>query len=252
MSDAMITPVNWASFQHYSKRNPPWIKLHRSLLDDPVFQCLPVASKALAPMLWLQASTELDGVIRYTTEQLAFRFRMPYQEFMDAFKPLVLTGLFVDASSSLADCKHDARPETEAETKAEAEKDAPTKRMKTAKPKSSVPAQHLDDLNVLCSDWPRFFVGDRGKQVLRVWSDPADLWDAMNKNFPSDDPALMIKCGLVYLDQILPEPGSYDLRNPAPPKFCCSMMNFYGPKFAYWKLHKEKARAILSGGVDAG
>jgi hypothetical protein len=24
---------NWSEFQHYKDRNPPWIKLHRTLLD---------------------------------------------------------------------------------------------------------------------------------------------------------------------------------------------------------------------------
>jgi hypothetical protein len=31
---------NWRSFQHYGKRNPPWIKLHRALLDDYAFCAL--------------------------------------------------------------------------------------------------------------------------------------------------------------------------------------------------------------------
>jgi hypothetical protein len=47
---------NWKTCQHYKKRNPPWIKLHRSTLDDLDFLKLPVASKALAPYLWLLAS----------------------------------------------------------------------------------------------------------------------------------------------------------------------------------------------------
>ena len=28
------TPKNWSDFQHYKERNPPWIRLHRSLLDN--------------------------------------------------------------------------------------------------------------------------------------------------------------------------------------------------------------------------
>ena len=51
-----LTPKNWHAFQHYNKRNPPWIKLHRALLDDYEFSQLPVESRALAPMLWLIAS----------------------------------------------------------------------------------------------------------------------------------------------------------------------------------------------------
>lgn len=56
-----LVPKNWTSFQHYKDRAPPWIRLHRGLLDDYEFQCLPVASRALAPMLWLLASAETSG-----------------------------------------------------------------------------------------------------------------------------------------------------------------------------------------------
>ena len=108
---------------------------------------------------------------------------------------------------------------------------------------SSIPDEFLKDLNVLCEDWPSKFVGSDGKvQPLRNWSDPADLWEAMGKYFPQDDKALMIKCGLVYLDQIMPPPEPGDLRPPKPPAFCAAMRNFYGPQKAYWKNHKAAAR----------
>lgn len=47
---------NWEQFQHYSKRNPPWIKLHRALLDDYAFCSLPDVSKGHLILLWLYAS----------------------------------------------------------------------------------------------------------------------------------------------------------------------------------------------------
>jgi hypothetical protein len=34
---------NWAEFQHYRSRRPPWIKLHRGLLDDYAWHRLPEA-----------------------------------------------------------------------------------------------------------------------------------------------------------------------------------------------------------------
>ena len=58
-----LTPRNWDDFQHYKERRPVWIKLHKNLLDDYEFHCLPVASKALAPLLWLLASEYSDGTI---------------------------------------------------------------------------------------------------------------------------------------------------------------------------------------------
>jgi hypothetical protein len=56
---------NWAEFQHYKDRNPPWIKLHRALLDDYEFARLPDASKAHLVLIWLLAS-QSDGRIPKT------------------------------------------------------------------------------------------------------------------------------------------------------------------------------------------
>lgn len=53
---------NWHRFQHYAKRNPPWIKLHRAVLDDYAFCDLPDAAKAHLLMLWLYASHN-NGII---------------------------------------------------------------------------------------------------------------------------------------------------------------------------------------------
>jgi hypothetical protein len=65
---------NWHKFQHYRKRNPPWIKLHRNLLDDKEWHELDgEAAKALI-MLFLLAS-ELDGEL-LPIATLAFRLRM--------------------------------------------------------------------------------------------------------------------------------------------------------------------------------
>lgn len=114
----LIVPNNWAELQHYKDRAPPWIKLHKKLLDNFDFQSLPVASRALAPMLWLLASEHEKGVIDATPEKLAFRLRMKESEVKDALKPLIDKDFFsvvqVD-SSVLAKVGRDARPETEAE-----------------------------------------------------------------------------------------------------------------------------------------
>lgn len=59
-----LIPRRWSDFQHYKDRRPPWIKLHKALLDDREYQRLPLASRALAPMLWLLASESKDGVLR--------------------------------------------------------------------------------------------------------------------------------------------------------------------------------------------
>ena len=105
-----ITPKNWDNFQHYKDRSPAWIKLHRGLLDDFTFARLPVASRALAPLLWLLASEYTDGKITASTEELAFRLRMSHDEMIVALSPLIESGFF-NASEPLAPCKQDACPE---------------------------------------------------------------------------------------------------------------------------------------------
>lgn len=116
-----LIPKNWRDFQHYKDRNPPWIRLHKGLLDNYEFQCLPVASRALAPMLWLLASDHMEGVIDADPKKLAFRLRMNADEVVSALQPLIDNGFFEvqhDASDVLAECLRDAVPETEAETEA--------------------------------------------------------------------------------------------------------------------------------------
>jgi hypothetical protein len=106
-----LIPKNWDNFQHYKHRSPPWIKLHRNLLDDMHYQRLPIASKALAPMLWLLASESNTGVIEKTTEEIAFRLRMPEKDVINAIKPLIDNGFFSDADNMLADSLQDATTE---------------------------------------------------------------------------------------------------------------------------------------------
>jgi hypothetical protein len=121
-----LAPKNWSAFQHYKDRAPAWIKLHRGLLDDYEFHCLPVASKALAPCLWLLASEYEGGQITAPLKAIAFRLRMSEDELRTALKPLVDSGFFIDASGMLADCKRDAIPEREEQVKTEVEKNTRT------------------------------------------------------------------------------------------------------------------------------
>lgn len=49
--------VNWEVFQHYKQdRTPPWIKLHNTVLEDPVLAALPDAAKAHVFGIWILAS----------------------------------------------------------------------------------------------------------------------------------------------------------------------------------------------------
>ena len=99
---------NWHQFQHYGNRRPPWIKLYRGLLDDYDFHRLPIASKALAPMLWLLASENPEGIVSGRVVEIAFRIRMSEDDFLAALNPLVEAGFFADASTVLASCNRSA------------------------------------------------------------------------------------------------------------------------------------------------
>jgi hypothetical protein len=138
----ILRPKNWSEYQHYKDRNPPWIKLHRDLLNDRDFMCLPIASKAIAPLLWLLASEEKSGDFNANVAELAFRLRMTEKEINDGLKPLISKGFFVNASGVLAVCEQLAIPETERETEKEVEK----------KPKTLKTATQIPDLFIVDPD----------------------------------------------------------------------------------------------------
>lgn len=112
----MILKVkNWGQFQHYKDRSPPWIKLHKCLLDDRDFMSLPLASKAIAPLLWLLASEAKDGEFDASTEELMFRLRLPKATIEEGVKHLISKEFFIVASDVLADSQQGARAEGEKE-----------------------------------------------------------------------------------------------------------------------------------------
>jgi hypothetical protein len=122
----LLQPKNWAVFQHYKDRCPPWIKLHRDLLNDRVYMRLPIASKAIAPMLWLLASESKDGIFDGSLDELVFRLHITEKEYQSGVKPLIDNNFFTIVSGVLAERLQDAIPEREGET----EKEIETKREK--------------------------------------------------------------------------------------------------------------------------
>lgn len=131
---------NWSRFQHYNRRNPPWIKLYRSLLDDKDFHDLDGESVKHLVKIWLIAS-EADGELP-ASDVLAFRLRVD-SEMLARIIPKLFKWL-EGASEMLATCKQDAIPEaeaeaeanteTETETETEAEQEKPHRNGKTATP----------------------------------------------------------------------------------------------------------------------
>lgn len=103
---------NWATYQHYKHRSPPWIKLHRSLLDDPEWHALDGDASKVLSMCWLIAS-EGDGKLP-PIHKLAFRLRRDEKYVSEQISKLShwLDGDCKQyASAALAPCPHDATTE---------------------------------------------------------------------------------------------------------------------------------------------
>ena len=110
---------NWRNFQHYKDRNPPWIKLHYSLLSSEDWVLLDNASRALAIAIMLVASRN-DGKIDLSPKGLAYIKRVAYFTDLPSHKPLIDCGFLVFASG----CKQEqANDTTETETETETETD---------------------------------------------------------------------------------------------------------------------------------
>jgi hypothetical protein len=85
---------------------------------------LPIASKAIAPMLWLLASESKEGVFDGSLDELVFRLHITPKEYQDGVKPLIDNDFFILVSGVLAERKQDAIPETETEGETETKKRA--------------------------------------------------------------------------------------------------------------------------------
>lgn len=118
-----LKPKNWMKFQHYKDRNPPWIKLHKEMLNDPDFMSLSLACIGLAQLLWLLASESKTGEIDASEKKLTFRLRKPWSEIKKNLNTLIDSGFFVvlaDARGVLAyDTESCSEGETETETETE-------------------------------------------------------------------------------------------------------------------------------------
>lgn len=170
---------NWDEFQHYRDRKPQWLKLHRHLLDDFEFHSLPVASRAILPMLWLLASEYQDasaGVIDADHKKIAFRLRMTEKEATAAIEPLVSSGfiMFVRSDTDLlAALEQDASLERETETERETEVEPPQERASASAKAVTMP---FDTLPLEWQEWACREFGWNLQLVGDVWATFRDYW----------------------------------------------------------------------------
>lgn len=120
----MLRVKGWPKFQHYKKRNPPWIRLYRDLLEKKEWHKLSYASRSLAIAVWLIASENEDvacGIVTSDYEELAFRARMKDTDVIEAIKELIKQGfveyLEPEQADLLAPRYQVATPETRDQTR---------------------------------------------------------------------------------------------------------------------------------------
>ena len=78
MAPEFWSVAKFAEFQHYSQRNPPWIKLHTRLLDDARFITLPDGQKIVLIGLFLQAARSDNKILndpRWLQSKLGLKTR---------------------------------------------------------------------------------------------------------------------------------------------------------------------------------
>ena len=119
--------VNWASFQHYRDRAPPWIKLHRELLSSRVWVNSTDQSRVLAIASMLLAAATDNKI----PNDPAYVRRVAYLDGDPDFAPLIANGfieiidedgnLLADASELQATARTEKRRGREEKRREEAE-----------------------------------------------------------------------------------------------------------------------------------
>lgn len=123
---------NWETFQHFRDRTPPWIKLHRILLDDHDWHKLEPSAAKFLVMLWLLASEDKkkQGWLP-PIDDIAFRLRMSEQDVISLAARLS-HWLERDDNAVISACHHDnnvlPHPARSQETEAEAETERETEK----------------------------------------------------------------------------------------------------------------------------
>ena len=86
-----IKILKWDEFQHYKKRDPLWIKLYRSILDQYEYDCLQDDSKLLLFTLWLLAA-RLSNKIPFDLDWIRKQGCLNNELSMQALDALINTG----------------------------------------------------------------------------------------------------------------------------------------------------------------
>lgn len=117
----MIKIRNWHEFQHFKDRCPPWIKLHRSILDQRDINMISDCAFRVLVSCWLLASEDkgMNGEIP-CAEDIAFRMRIDKSKVIKALQE-IKPFLIQDDITAISPRYQDDAPETETETETKTE-----------------------------------------------------------------------------------------------------------------------------------
>lgn len=114
---------NWDKFQHFKDRKPPWIKLHREIMEQRDINMISDCSFRVLIGLWLLASEDPKKAGNLPEiDDIEFRLRIDKKKIINSLKEL---GNFIeiDDINMISRRYQSDSPETETETEKELEKD---------------------------------------------------------------------------------------------------------------------------------
>ena len=117
---------NWVKHQHFKDRRPPWIKVHRDILEQRDIMMISPCAFRLLVLLWLLASEDEDmnGTLPQV-EDIAFRLHMDKDVISKHLRELE-AWLEQDDIKPISPRYQVGPPETETETETERETEAKT------------------------------------------------------------------------------------------------------------------------------
>jgi hypothetical protein len=114
MTESWIVVTRWDEFQHYSKRDPIWVKVYTRLLADENYLGLTFHQRGVLQGIWLEyarSTRQLPGSTLSLTRRLGGKVST-----RDLAALSDAGFIAIVASTPLAARYHDASPETETET----------------------------------------------------------------------------------------------------------------------------------------
>lgn len=110
-----LSVKNLRKYQHYTHRNPPWIKLYREFWTDYTLRQLPISTRLLfmgLSSLAMECENQIPSDPKYLSDRLGFKVS-PQDISHLISSNLILSNLHEQvASTALAECKQDASIES--------------------------------------------------------------------------------------------------------------------------------------------